>query len=171
VDKAFLIVCAVQWPVFPWILADYSSAALDLNNPASFRDLSKPIGALNPQRLESYRFRFREMLRDEVLPVPPTIRPLAMHSLTCIIAPALCTAAHYATLCTKHRTIFINLPETEVKHSTGFIGVPYETDLQACACNASRGVHSHVLPLSAAAHHRVSVSSSVNMQQAFSRWT
>jgi len=48
------------------VLADYNSTALDLNNPASFRDLSKPIGALNKQRLESYRFRFREMPRDEV---------------------------------------------------------------------------------------------------------
>ncbi|DBA77988.1 hypothetical protein WJX77_012160 [Trebouxia sp. C0004] len=54
-----------QWPVFPWVLADYNSTVLDLNNPASFRDLSKPIGALNNQRLESYRFRFREMPRDE----------------------------------------------------------------------------------------------------------
>ncbi len=57
---------SLQWPVFPWVLADYNSTALDLNNPASFRDLSKPIGALNKQRLESYRFRFREMPRDEV---------------------------------------------------------------------------------------------------------
>ena len=57
---------SLQWPVFPWVLADYHSTALDLNNPASFRDLSKPIGALNKQRLESYRFRFREMPRDEV---------------------------------------------------------------------------------------------------------
>ena len=57
----------MQWPVFPWVLADYTSPILDLNNPASFRDLSKPIGALNPQRLESFRFRFKEMPRTEVL--------------------------------------------------------------------------------------------------------
>lgn len=58
----------VQWPVFPWVLADYTSPILDLNSPGSFRDLSKPIGALNTQRLESYRFRYEEMPRDEVLP-------------------------------------------------------------------------------------------------------
>lgn len=40
-----------QYPVFPWIIADYSSATLDLTNPKTFRDLSKPIGALNPERL------------------------------------------------------------------------------------------------------------------------
>jgi hypothetical protein len=40
-----------QYPVFPWILSDYSSATLDLNNSEQFRDLSKPLGALNPERL------------------------------------------------------------------------------------------------------------------------
>ena len=32
---------ALQWPVFPWILADYTSAQLHLDNPATFRDLSR----------------------------------------------------------------------------------------------------------------------------------
>lgn len=61
----------LQWPVFPWVLADYTSAALDLDNYASFRDLSKPIGALNSQRLERFQFRFREMPQDEVKPIIP----------------------------------------------------------------------------------------------------
>lgn len=26
-----------QWPVFPWVLSDYRSARLDLDNPAVFR--------------------------------------------------------------------------------------------------------------------------------------
>lgn len=37
-----------QYPVFPWILADYTSAELDLNDEKTFRDLSKPIGVVNP---------------------------------------------------------------------------------------------------------------------------
>jgi factor associated with neutral sphingomyelinase activation len=57
-----------QWPVFPWVLADYTSATLDLNNPAVFRDLSKPVGALNSARLELFRERYREMPRGEVGP-------------------------------------------------------------------------------------------------------
>lgn len=40
-----------QYPVFPWIISDYSSPTLDLSNSSSFRDLTKPIGALNPERL------------------------------------------------------------------------------------------------------------------------
>jgi hypothetical protein len=30
-----------QYPIFPWIIADYESEKLDLNSPATFRDLSK----------------------------------------------------------------------------------------------------------------------------------
>ena len=37
-----------QYPVFPWIIADYTSNKLDLSKPESFRDLQWPIGALNP---------------------------------------------------------------------------------------------------------------------------
>jgi len=47
-----------QYPVFPWILADYTSEKLDLNNPAIYRDLSKPIGAQNPARLEKLIERY-----------------------------------------------------------------------------------------------------------------
>lgn len=47
-----------QYPVFPWVVADYTSKQLDLSNPATFRDLSKPIGALNPERLAQFKVRF-----------------------------------------------------------------------------------------------------------------
>lgn len=40
-----------QYPVFPWVVADYTSSTLDLSNSNTFRDLTKPIGALNPERL------------------------------------------------------------------------------------------------------------------------
>lgn len=37
-----------QYYVFPWVLQDYSSKSLDLTKESTFRDLTKPIGALNP---------------------------------------------------------------------------------------------------------------------------
>lgn len=43
-----------QYPVFPWILADYTSEKLDFNKSSTFRDLSKPIGALDSKRFEVY---------------------------------------------------------------------------------------------------------------------
>uniref|UniRef100_A0A8C4Y919 LPS responsive beige-like anchor protein n=1 Tax=Gopherus evgoodei TaxID=1825980 RepID=A0A8C4Y919_9SAUR len=39
-----------QYPVFPWVITNYESEELDLTLPSNFRDLSKPIGALNPKR-------------------------------------------------------------------------------------------------------------------------
>ncbi|XP_053679026.1 neurobeachin-like protein 1 [Anopheles nili] len=47
-----------QYPVFPWILADYTSEVLDLNDPKSFRDLSKPIGVVNPKNEAEVRSKF-----------------------------------------------------------------------------------------------------------------
>ena len=44
----------MQYPVYPWILADYDSEELDLNDPKTFRDFSKPMGALSSRRLEGY---------------------------------------------------------------------------------------------------------------------
>jgi len=36
-----------QYPIYPWVISDYESEVLDLNNPKAFRDLAKPIGAIN----------------------------------------------------------------------------------------------------------------------------
>lgn len=35
-----------QYPVFPWVLRDYSADSLDLSDPGVYRDLSLPVGAL-----------------------------------------------------------------------------------------------------------------------------
>lgn len=48
-----------QYPVFPWVLADYTSEELDLTDPKSFRDLSKPMGCQNPERESEYRDRYQ----------------------------------------------------------------------------------------------------------------
>lgn len=43
-----------QYPVFPWVLADYTSEDLDLEDPATFRDLSKPMGAQTKDRVAGF---------------------------------------------------------------------------------------------------------------------
>lgn len=53
-----------QWPVMPWILRDYKSSTLDLADPKCFRDLSKPIGALNPDRLAIFKDRYWQMIES-----------------------------------------------------------------------------------------------------------
>ncbi|KAG0198496.1 hypothetical protein BGX28_008050 [Mortierella sp. GBA30] len=47
-----------QYPVFPWILADYTSTELDLTNPKTFRDLSRPMGAQSPDREKDFNDRY-----------------------------------------------------------------------------------------------------------------
>jgi hypothetical protein len=47
-----------QYPVFPWILTDYESDTIDLADPRVYRDLSKPVGALNPTRLKAFVERY-----------------------------------------------------------------------------------------------------------------
>ena len=44
-----------QYPVMPWVLSDFTSETLDLKNIDVYRDLSKPIGALEPTRLEKLK--------------------------------------------------------------------------------------------------------------------
>ncbi|XP_019409295.1 PREDICTED: neurobeachin-like protein 1 isoform X2 [Crocodylus porosus] len=47
-----------QYPVFPWVLRDYTSEELDLNNPAVFRDLSKPIGVVNEKNAKAVKEKY-----------------------------------------------------------------------------------------------------------------
>ncbi|KAF6721070.1 WD repeat and FYVE domain-containing protein 3 [Oryzias melastigma] len=50
----------MQYPVFPWILADYDSEEVDLNNPKTFRNLAKPMGAQTDDRLTQYKKRYKD---------------------------------------------------------------------------------------------------------------
>ncbi|XP_039701567.1 WD repeat and FYVE domain-containing protein 3 isoform X1 [Pteropus medius] len=50
----------MQYPVFPWILADYDSEEVDLTNPKTFRNLAKPMGAQTDERLAQYKKRFKD---------------------------------------------------------------------------------------------------------------
>ncbi|KZC06439.1 Protein FAN, partial [Dufourea novaeangliae] len=56
-----------QYPVMPWVIQDYTSSVLDLSNPNIYRDLSKPIGALKPSRLERLKERYTEMSEPKFL--------------------------------------------------------------------------------------------------------
>ena len=60
-----------QYPVFPWVLSNYTSSQLDLSDPENFRDLSKPIGALNSARLARFLERYEQMPRGEDAMEPP----------------------------------------------------------------------------------------------------
>lgn len=52
-----------QYPVFPWVIADYTSEDLDLEDPLTFRDLTKPMGAQSELRKSQFIERY-EALED-----------------------------------------------------------------------------------------------------------
>ncbi|KAL8559615.1 hypothetical protein ACOMHN_008326 [Nucella lapillus] len=68
----------MQYPIFPFVLRDYESEELDLENSATFRDLRKPIAVQDKSRerkyMDNYEFLRQEMLKpgpEEVMRVAP----------------------------------------------------------------------------------------------------
>jgi hypothetical protein len=49
-----------QYPFLPWVITNYTSDKLDLEDPANFRDLSLPMGATNPERLAELKSKISE---------------------------------------------------------------------------------------------------------------
>jgi hypothetical protein len=47
-----------QYPVFPWVLANYEAEELDLSDPNSFRNFSLPMGGQGGSRAEQFRERY-----------------------------------------------------------------------------------------------------------------
>ncbi|XP_027367665.1 protein SPIRRIG isoform X2 [Abrus precatorius] len=55
-----------QYPVFPWVLADYESENLDLSDPKTFRRLDKPMGCQTPEGEDEFRKRYESWDDPEV---------------------------------------------------------------------------------------------------------
>ncbi|ETO20498.1 hypothetical protein RFI_16719, partial [Reticulomyxa filosa] len=51
-----------QYPVLPWVLKEYNASQISLNDDKIYRDLTKPIGALNPERLQKFVERYEGMV-------------------------------------------------------------------------------------------------------------
>lgn len=57
-----------QYPVFPWVLKEYEAETIDLADPSVYRDLRKPVGALNEERLKNFVDRYKSLLDDPDTP-------------------------------------------------------------------------------------------------------
>lgn len=60
-----------QYPVMPWVIAQYTERALDLQDPRTYRDLSKPMGALNESRLREFLDRYESFGESGTGDLPP----------------------------------------------------------------------------------------------------
>ncbi|KAI0191931.1 beige/BEACH domain-containing protein [Astrocystis sublimbata] len=75
-----------QYPVFPWILADYTSEELNLEDPTTFRDLSKPMGAQTARRQAEYSAKYKSLAE---LGDPPPFHYGTHYSSAMIVASYL----------------------------------------------------------------------------------
>ncbi|KAI3624269.1 BPH1 [Malassezia furfur] len=57
-----------QFPVFPWVLADYTSGTLDLDTATTFRDLARPMGAQTEARRTDSAERYQQLLEVNMDP-------------------------------------------------------------------------------------------------------
>lgn len=60
-----------QYPIFPWVIADYTSAVLNLDDPKTYRDLSKPMGAQSEKRANVFIERYEAMKSLDDSEAPP----------------------------------------------------------------------------------------------------
>lgn len=57
-----------QYPVFPWLLKDYTSQSLDFENPEIYRDLSYPIGAQKDNTREEAERKYNMWKDEDIVP-------------------------------------------------------------------------------------------------------
>ena len=55
-----------QYPVYPWILSDYSSKEIDLNESNTYRDLSYPIYAQDEETRENLTLKYESFEENEI---------------------------------------------------------------------------------------------------------
>eukprot|EP00559_Dactyliosolen_fragilissimus_P001749 CAMPEP_0184861764 /NCGR_PEP_ID=MMETSP0580-20130426/6372_1 /TAXON_ID=1118495 /ORGANISM="Dactyliosolen fragilissimus" /LENGTH=1288 /DNA_ID=CAMNT_0027359369 /DNA_START=241 /DNA_END=4107 /DNA_ORIENTATION=+ len=61
-----------HYPIFPWVLSNYTSKSVpDLTDKRNFRDLSKPMGALCPNRLERFMRNYSSLCTHDDFTIPP----------------------------------------------------------------------------------------------------
>ena len=60
---------ATQYPVFPWVITDYKNEKFPeestLAQQRGWRDFSKPIGALAPEKLDKFRSKYFQIVSKQ----------------------------------------------------------------------------------------------------------
>ncbi|KAG5504328.1 hypothetical protein JKF63_04773 [Porcisia hertigi] len=54
-----------QYPVMPWVLSRYTENTLNLEDASAYRDLSKPVGALNEVNARQLRERYMDWIASD----------------------------------------------------------------------------------------------------------
>ena len=59
-----------QYPVFPWVISDYTSDTIRLSDQSIYRNLSKPMAGLDEKRSSSFARRYTDWSSDDCGGVP-----------------------------------------------------------------------------------------------------
>lgn len=102
-----------QYPVFPWILNEYEAKTLNLDDASVYRDLSKPMGALDPSREAELKERF-ELLQTEQSEIPPFHFPTHFSNLKSVLYYLIRVAPYttYAERLEMDKEVFRSIGET-----------------------------------------------------------
>ncbi|KAL0229445.1 hypothetical protein GEMRC1_014062 [Eukaryota sp. GEM-RC1] len=116
-----------RYPVFPWILQDYTSSTLDLEDPKIYRDLSKPVGGLNQSSLSQNQSRYSEMMLNfydkyKIKPLPG--QPLPNLPLEAIHDVPMIFGSHYSTFGFCLYYLVRSIPELVLRFQSGGFDSP-----------------------------------------------
>ncbi|KAJ5077128.1 beige/beach-related [Anaeramoeba ignava] len=97
-----------QYPIFPWIISDYESKKINLNNPKTFRDLSKPMGYLNNKIIIHFE-KYQKNEKEKEF----QFNYLKMYSNPEIVSSYLIRLEPFTSICLKEKyPIFKSIPKT-----------------------------------------------------------
>jgi len=80
-----------QYPIFPWVLSDYTSETLDLRDSRVFRNLERPVAVQKDSRMEYFRRRYEQ---SETLYEQMKSAPVSADGLSRFFYPV---PRHYST--------------------------------------------------------------------------
>lgn len=114
-----------QYPVFPWVIGQYNEPTIDLSNPATYRDLSKPMGALNPARLNEFLSRYHSFAENIHSDIPPFMYGSHFSTMVGVVLHFLVRLEPFASLHQEMQTghfdvadrLFASIPRT-YEHNT-----------------------------------------------------
>jgi hypothetical protein len=85
-----------QYPVFPWIIANYTSQKLALTDPKTFRDLRWSMGAQHEHQRRIFQKKYRDL--EELYAMALDERKNAMEGMEPDCLPPFHYGSHYSTM-------------------------------------------------------------------------
>ncbi len=113
----------MQYPIFPWVLSDYTSQVLDLNAPQSYRDLRKPISVQQKEKEEHYVANYRaltqELQKSHEMVCGPGIGPYhygSHYSNTGIVLHFMVRVSPFTAIFLKYQDGSFDIPDRTFHH-------------------------------------------------------